>query len=93
MVSSGLLQQVLISGRVQLWDPQQEDVSHYLGSGRVETFSQRSSLLSENIDRPQEPGVLYDSQETQLLPSLLNFVSCPLWLFSLLPLWLLYRKT
>jgi len=41
----------------------------------MKVLSGRSETFGGDIDRPQELGVFYDSQEAQLLSSLLVFLS------------------
>jgi len=43
-----------------------------------EVFPGRSLTLGGDLDRPQEPGVLHDGQETQLSPGSLVSVLSPL---------------
>lgn len=52
---------------MELQDLQQGDAGYHLGPRRVKTFPQRSSPPGGNLDGLQEPQVLYNSQETQLL--------------------------
>jgi len=92
MVSNGLLQQFLVSHRVELQNLQQGNTCYYLCPREVEIFSRRSSPSSRSLNRPQEPWVFHDSQEAQLLSSLLVSISHLFQLHSLPLSWIVNRE-
>ena len=69
MAPGGLLQQVPVSGGMELRDPRQRDARYHPCTGGVEALLGRSPAPGRDLDRPQELGVLHDGQETQSLPS------------------------
>jgi len=71
MAPGGLLQQVPVSGRIELRDPQQGDARYHPCTGGVEALLRRSPTPGRDLDGPQELGVLHNGQETQSSPSLL----------------------
>ena len=71
MTPSGLLQQILVSGGTELQDSRQRDARYHLRTGRVEALLGKSPTPGRDLDGPQEPRVLHDSQETQPSPGLL----------------------
>ena len=62
--TSSILQQVLVSGGKELWDPQQGDAGYYPCSRGVEVFPGKSSQPSGDLDWPQKPGC-YESPKKE----------------------------
>lgn len=63
MVSSSILQQVLLFYQAQLQNTWQENDSNYLGSRGMATLSKRYNKSHRDLNRSLKPRILYDSQK------------------------------
>jgi len=68
--------QVPVPRQMELRDPRQGDAGNYLSPPRVAALYQRRGTSVQDLDGPQEPGVLHDSQATE--PEASPMVTLPL---------------